>query len=235
MTAFCTISIAHCPTQADFISADRIVTTKDHGVRVLFGLIQSIRDAVADGWEDEYYHDPAADDEEGEAGEAPTEEYDEDGDDDEAYDSMYEEAWQESADADQKPGEDTWDDGAWDGEPWKEEEHGKAWEEDAQKEEAPSTPKASKTPKSSRKSGSSSKKRSGRSKLKRHRSMASLVSSAPSTPPKVLPRSNTQESYMDPGTEVKEAELRGLLKQIEALSTAAENPMQPVCIVSADM
>ena len=201
-----------------------------------FGLIESIRDSVQDGWEDEYYHDPAAENEEADV---PPEKDCEDADEDEAYDSMYEDAEGELEGA-ENPDEKDWHDGEWDGQAWeKEEPSGKAWEGEepsgkAWEEEAPSTPKPSKTPKSSRKGSSSGKKRSGKGKLKRFRSVASLLSSAPSTPPEALPRTDTQESYEDPEAAAKEAELRGLLKQIGALS-AKDDPKQPACTSESNL
>ena len=172
---------------------------QDNGVRNLFALIQAVRDSLEDGYDDTEYltgeagleEDPVAEEESG--GE----------EDDEAYETWSEEeAWNENWE--EKDGNDA---NAGEPEPAEPAEN---QEEDAPEPEHP----AGKKRRSSLTRARSSKKLRRMGSYRKKKSGISIASSAPDTPPAKLPRKDTGESYVDPVTASKQAELDSILAMI---------------------
>ena len=172
---------------------------QDNGVRNLFALIQAVRDSLEDGYDDTEYltgeagleEDPVAEEESG--GE----------EDDEAYETWSEEeAWNENWE--EKDGSDA---NAGEPEPAEPAEN---QEEDAPEPEHP----AGKKRRSSLTRARSSKKLRRMGSYRKKKSGISIASSAPDTPPAKLPRKDTGESYVDPVTASKQAELDSILAMI---------------------
>ena len=179
-------------------------------------MIQAIRDDQQEGYNDYEYEsgaahlqdDPVAEEESG--GE----------EDDEAYES-----WDEGEVDDTNWGDacqdECWEGSGKDANAWEAGEPAAENQEDAEAPSAADEPPPEQP--ATKKRSSSLKRRTSRTKLRRmgsyrrKRSTVSIASSAPETPQAKLPRADTAESYVDPDTAAKQAELNKLLDKIGAM------------------